>query len=97
MNKYVGLNQDRHEITPLGRIVLDARIFGIISETEDCAGWSISQMQVLMGKVDQLWDQYGNLPSELPPELAERHHRIYAAAIARAKERGWDAELPENE
>ena len=96
-NKYVGFDQDRHGITQLGRIVLDARIFGLISETEDCAGWSVGQMQVLMGKVEQLWDQYGNLPSALPPELAERHNRVYAQAIARAKTRGWDAELSEDE
>jgi hypothetical protein len=54
-------------------------------------------MQALKGKIEQLWDQYGNLPSALPPELAERHNRIYAEAIARAKERGWDAELSEDE
>lgn len=97
MNNYVGLDQDRHDITPLGRIVLDARVFGLIPETQDCAGWSLGQMQVLMGKVDQLWDQYGNVPSELPPELAERHKRIYEEAITRAKARGWDAELSDNE
>jgi len=97
MNTYVGLDQDRHGITQLGRLVLDARVFGLIPDTQDCAGWSVGQMQVLMGKVDQLWDQYGNVPSALPPELAERHNRVYAEAIARAKERGWDAELSENE
>jgi hypothetical protein len=96
-NKYVGFDQDRHGITQLGRVVLDARVFGVIPETEDCAGWSVGQMQVLMGKVEQLWDQYGNLPSALPPELAERHNRVYAQAIARAKTRGWDAELSEDE
>lgn len=96
-NKYVGFDQDRHGITQLGRVVLDARVFGVIPETEDCAGWSVGQMQVLMGKVEQFWDQYGNLPSALPPELAERHNRVYAQAIARAKTRGWDAELSEDE
>jgi hypothetical protein len=97
MNKYVGLDQDRHGITQLGRIVLDARVFGLIPETQDCAGWSIGQMQVLKNKVEQLWDQYGNLPSALPPELAERHNRVYAEAITRAKARGWDPELSEEE
>ncbi|HVT35300.1 MAG TPA: hypothetical protein VHE37_06940 [Nevskiaceae bacterium] len=95
--KYVGLDQDIYGITQLGRIVLDARVFGLIPETQDCAGWNIGQMQALKGKIEQLWDQYGNLPSALPPELAERHNRIYAEAIARAKERGWDAELSEDE
>jgi hypothetical protein len=54
-------------------------------------------MQALMSKVDQLWDQYGNVPSALPPELADRHKRVYAAAIARARARGWDAELDDND
>jgi hypothetical protein len=54
-------------------------------------------MQALMDRVDKEWDQFGNLPSRLPPELAERHTRIYAEAIARARERGWDAELGEDE
>ncbi|WP_414041681.1 hypothetical protein ACJU26_06415 [Acidithiobacillus sp. M4-SHS-6] len=97
MDKYVGLDQDRHGITQLGRVVLDARVFGFIADTQDCAGWSLGQMQALMDKVDKAWDQYGNLPSRLPPELAERHTRIYAEAVARAKEGGWNAELGEDE
>lgn len=97
MDKYVGLDQDRHGITQLGRVVLDARVFGFIPDAQDCAGWNLGQMQVLMDKVDKEWDQYGNLPSRLPPALAERHTRIYAAAVARAKDRGWNAELGEDE
>lgn len=97
MDKYVGLDQDKHGITQLGRVVLDARLFGFIPDTQDCAGWSIGQMQALMDRVDKEWDQFGNLPSRLPTELAERHTRIYAEAIARARERGWDAELGEDE
>jgi hypothetical protein len=54
-------------------------------------------MQVLMDKVDKEWDQYGNLPSRLPTELAERHTRAYAGAIARARDQGWDAELGDDE
>ena len=97
MDKYVGLDQDKHGITQLGRVVLDARLFGFIPDTQDCAGWSIGQMQALMDRVDKEWDQFGNLPSRLPTELAERHTRIYAEAIARARGRGWDAELGEDE
>jgi hypothetical protein len=97
MDKYVGLNQDRHGITQLGRVVLDARMFGFIPDSQDCAGWTIGQMQPLMDKVDKEWDKYGNLPSRLPTELAERHAHIYAEAIARAKQRGWDAELGDDE
>ncbi|WP_112488324.1 hypothetical protein [Thiomonas sp. X19] len=97
MDKYVGLDRDKHGITQLGRVVLDARLFGFIPDTQDCGGWDLGQMQALMGKVDKEWDRYGNLPSSLPPELAERHARIYAAAITRAKDEGWDAELGDDE
>ncbi|ABA05252.1 conserved hypothetical protein [Nitrobacter winogradskyi Nb-255] len=97
MAKYVGLDQDTHGITALGRTVLDARVFGLIPETQDCAGWDAGQMQALMSKVNNLWDQYGNVPSALPPELADRHNRVYSEAIARAKARGWDAELDDND
>ena len=37
--KYVGFNQDKHGITQLGRVVLDAWVFGLIPWTEACAGW----------------------------------------------------------
>ena len=30
------------------------------------------------------------LPSRLPPDLRERHRRIYAAAVESARDRGWD-------
>lgn len=94
---YVGLNADKHGITQLGRVVLDARIFGFIAETEDCAGWDLGRMQALVERVGHEWDKHGNLPSRLPPELGERHTRFYAEAIARAKEHGWDAELGDDE
>ena len=97
MDKYVGLDKDKHGITQLGRVVLDARLFGFIPDTEDCGGWDIGRMQTLMDRVDKQWDQYGNLPSRLPPELAERHTRIYAKALAGATERRSIAELGDDE
>ena len=39
------------------------------------------------------WQPYGHLASRLPPELAERHARIYGAAIKRARTEGWNPEL----
>lgn len=94
---YPGLNQDTHGMTVLGRVVLDGWLFGLIPETEDCAGWDLQRMQKLMGQVEQVWDQYGNLPSRLPPELRERHAKLYDMATERARRRGWDPELDENE
>ena len=96
-DKYVGLNQDRHGITQLGRVVMDGWLFGFIPESEDCAGWPLGQMQQLMDKVDREWDRYGNLPSRLPDEKRQRHADLYARATARAREKGWDPELGDDE
>jgi hypothetical protein len=96
-NRYVGLNQDRHGITQLGRIVLDAQVFGLIPEHEDCAGWDLGRMQALMERVHAEWDRYGNLPSRLPEALRTRHAAIYARAMEAARARGWDPELGDDE
>ena len=90
---YAGFNQDAHGITTLGRVVLDAWLFDLLPRSEDCAGWDIQRMQLLMQQVNEHWDAHSNLPSRLPPELRERHTELYAWATARARERGWDPEL----
>jgi hypothetical protein len=50
-----------------------------------------------MDRVDREWDQYGNLPSRLPDEMRQRHADLYARATARAREKGWDPELGDDE
>ena len=94
---YSGLDADRHGLTQLGRIVLDARVFGLIADAEDCAGWSLGRMQELAQRVDQAWDRHGGLPSRLPADLLERHRAIYERAVEQARERGWDPELGDDE
>ncbi len=90
---YAGFHQDAHGITMLGRIVLDAWLFGLIPREEDCAGWDLQRMQQLMDRVNRAWDQYGNLPSRLPPDLQTQHAELYSWAMQRARERGWNPEL----
>lgn len=92
-NTYVGFNNDRHGMTQLGRIVIDGWLFGLIPETEDCAGWDMARMQMLMDRVQDEWDRHGNLPSRLPDELRRRHAALYARAMEIAREKGWDPEL----
>jgi hypothetical protein len=94
---YAGLEQDAHGMTMLGRVVLDGWLFNLIPETEDCAGWDLQRMQLLMNKVEAQWDAYGNLPSRLPPELRARHTALYTQAAERARERGWDPELGDDD
>ncbi len=97
METYVGYHQDKHGITQLGRIVLDGWLFGFIPESEDCAGWDLGRMQILMDKVEREWDKYSNLPSRLPPELRERHTALYGQAVTDARKRGWNPELDDED
>lgn len=95
---YVGLRDDTHGgMSHLGRIVRDAWMFGLLPETETCAGWSASQMQNLYERVVLAWEPYAHLPSRLPPELRARHTRIYEEAIARAKALGWNPKLGDDD
>jgi hypothetical protein len=95
---YIGVDRDANGgLTHLGRVVRDAWVFGILPETETCAGWDFARMQNLYEKVYAAWEPYAHLPSRLPPELRERHARLYAAAISSARDKGWDAELGEDE
>ena len=96
-NIYCGFSNDKHGMTQLGRIVLDGWLFGFIPETEDCEGWEFGRMQMLMDKVQDEWDKYGNLPSRLPDDLRQRHVDLYAKAMEMAKAKGWDPELGEDD
>ena len=96
-NTYIGFHHDNHGITQLGRMVLDSWVFGILPESEDCTGWELGRMQLLMDKINAEWDKYSNLPSRLPPALQQRHTEIYAKAMGIAKTKGWNPELGDDE
>jgi len=96
--QYAGINNDAAGgMTHLGRIVMDAWVFGIIPETETCEGWDAAQMQNLYEKVFAAWEPYASLPSRLPDEMRRRHADIYQAAMARGRVSGWDPELGEDD
>jgi len=91
---YEGIDKDpKGAMTPTGNIIRDAWVFGLIPESETCAGWTVQGIDSLYDKVTAEWEKYGHMVSRLPPELRERHQRIYDAAIARARDLGWDPEL----
>lgn len=95
---YVGLYDDEYGgMTAIGRIVRDAWVFGLLPETESCAGWTMDRIQDLYDRVTVAWEQYGHLVSRMPPELRERHGRIYGEALRLAREHGWDPELGDEE
>ena len=96
-NTYVGLNQDTTASPSWAASCWMAGVFGFIPETEDCAGWDLGRMQMLMDKISAEWDKYANLPSRLPPELQQRHTEIYASAVTEARAKGWNPELGDDE
>ncbi len=95
---YVGIDHDTNGgLTHLGRVIRDAWVFGILPDTETCAGWDSARMQNLYETVYAAWEPYAHLPSRLPDALRERHANLYASAITSARNQGWDAELGEDE
>lgn len=97
MDNYVGFYHDKHGITQLGRVVLDGWLFDFISRSEDCTGWDLGRMQLLMNQCEKEWDKYGNLPSGLPDELRQRHRDLYENAIHQARSKGWNPDLGEDD
>ncbi|TVP81878.1 hypothetical protein [Thioalkalivibrio sp.] len=92
--RYVGIHNDLHGgMTAMGGIIKDAWVFGLLPETETCEGWQLAQIQMLHDRVAAEWDKYGLLVRNLPTEFAERHSRIHAEAIERARELGWEPGL----
>ncbi|MGB1110303.1 MAG: hypothetical protein ACPG4N_08100 [Gammaproteobacteria bacterium] len=89
--KYFGIHNDPYgAMNPTGNIIRDAWVFGIIPETETCEGWNTQGITALYEQVSKAWEPYGSLPSQLPPELKEKHQRIYSEAMRAAREKGWD-------
>ena len=96
-NEYVGIENDLFGgMTDQGRIIRDAWVFGILPESEGCAGWTLGQIQALYEKVYAEWEKHGHLPSRLPDGLRERYTRVYEQAVRRAREHGWDPELADD-
>ena len=91
---YPGLDADKDGgMTDVGRILRDAQVFGILPEDETCAGWDYDRIMAIYDQVHAAWGPYGHSVSRLPDELRERHQRIYAKAIERARSAGWDPDL----
>jgi hypothetical protein len=96
--RYEGIDNDpTGAMNPTGNIIRDAWVFGLIPETESCEGWRVEGIQDLYDKVTREWEKYGHRVSNLPPELAQRHSRIYQAAVSQAREKGWDPELEDED
>lgn len=97
-DKYIGINNEINGgMTPIGKIIRDAWVFEIIEETQTCEGWNLAGIDSLLQKVNDEWDKYGCMVSNLPTDLAERHYRIHDIAIQSAKNSGWSGETETND
>jgi hypothetical protein len=95
---YVGIDKDTDGgMTVAGRIIRDAWAFGIIPETETCAGWNTQGLEDLWNKTHAEWEKYGRQVNQLPEDIRERYLRIQREAFDRAKAAGWDASLDDND
>ena len=97
-NIYVGLeNDDWGGMTPIGNVIRDAWLFGILPESQTCENWTMGQIQAIHQQVMAEWDKYGCVPSGLPDDLKKRHAEYSDAAVKRARDLGWDPEVPPND
>jgi hypothetical protein len=95
---YPGIQNDPyHGMSEFGRMIRDAWVFGILPESETCAGWTRGQMDALGDKVHAAWEPYGHLASRLPTELRERHAHIHDRAVRAARSQGWNPELDDED
>lgn len=95
---YIGINNDLNGgMTPIGRMIRDAWVFGLIEETETCEGWDMSRINALLQRVNTEWDKYGCLFSHLPEDLAARHRRIHDEGFKKAQAAGWSGEVETEE
>lgn len=95
---YVGLDNDQYGgMTDIGRIIRDARAFGIIEPTETCTGWRHQALETLWTKVQEQWGAYGYSVTNLPEDLRDRYLNIQEEAVTKARKMGWDTEMHDDD
>ena len=96
--RYVGIDKDIDGgMTDTGKIIRDAWAFGLIDENETCEGWMPQGIEDLWRKVNQEWEKYNFLVSNLPQDIRERFMRIQTEALEKAKAAGWNPELSDSD
>lgn len=83
-------------MTVAGRVIRDAWAFGLIPETETCAGWDMQRIEELWGKTIDEWARYGHQVNQLPDDIRERYLRIHKEAFERARAAGWEVNLDDD-
>jgi hypothetical protein len=96
--RYAGLqNEADGGMTQTGKIIRDSWVFGFIDEGETCEGWMMQGIEDLWAKVNQEWEKYGFLVTNLPDDMRERFMRIQNEAMQKARDAGWDPELRDDD
>ena len=95
---YIGLHNDATGgMNPIGNIIRDAWVFGIIPETETCEGWTIDRIGALDDEVKKAWEPHEHLASKLPPDLRARYDRIYRQIFEANQQNDKSSDLDEND
>ena len=95
---YVGIDKDIDGgMTDTGRIIRDAWAFGLIPETETCAGWNAQGIETLWEQTLAEWAKYNHQVRMLPDDIRERYLRIQQEAVVRARDAGWNADLKDDD
>lgn len=97
-SNYCGIKKDHFGgMTPIGTIIKDAWVFGVLPETEGCENWSHDRLQIIHDKTKTEWDKYGSMVSNLPADLKERHARIHNSAVEQARKMGWNPQVGDDD
>ncbi|MFK5986614.1 MAG: hypothetical protein QM479_14485 [Pseudomonadota bacterium] len=92
--QYVGIDKDINGgMTTIGKIIRDAWVFELIPESETCENWNLAGIDALLQKVNDEWDKYGCLASQLPEKLFQRHQQIHRMGMQKAQAAGWSGEV----
>lgn len=92
-NTYVGIDNDLNGgMTDTGKIIRDGWAFGLIEQSETCAGWNVTQIEALWQRVQDQWQVHGFRVGNLPEPVRARYLEIQSQAMERARSAGWDPE-----
>ena len=68
---YPGISNDHFAgMTPIGTIIKDAWVFGLLPVDETCENWSHDRLQIIHDQTKTEWDKYGCLVADFGPAMA---------------------------
>jgi len=90
---YVGIDKDKYGgMSDIGKLIRDAWAFGLIPQSETCAGWDSSRLEQLWQQVNNQWVRFDFRVANLPTEIRDNYLLIQQLAVKKAKQAGWDAQ-----